>query len=87
MYKLHRVYIASPCLWITIEYICVQFLFECKDLGSRTEYFNKNKEGGFVCVCMCVCVDSFLEFSLNYMNIFGSNLKLMCLKKIILILK
>lgn len=35
---------------------------------------------------MCVCGDSFLEFSLNYMNIFGSNLKLMCLKKIILIL-
>jgi hypothetical protein len=87
MHKLHRVYIASPCLWITIGYICVQFLFECKDLGSRTEYFNKNKEGGFVCVCMCVCVDSFLEFSLNYMNIFGSNLKLMCLKKIILILE
>ena len=50
MHQLHRVYIASPCLWSTIGYICSQFLFECKDLCSRTEYLNKNKEEGFVCV-------------------------------------
>ena len=39
----------------------------------------------FNAILLNLC-NSFLEFSLNYMNIFGSKLKLMCLKKIILIL-